>query len=102
MGRYSLEVDLAERWGVSTAAVYDRLCELCLEQERNVAGYHDGRFWVRMPSKDFPKVFPFLSGATVAKAFRRLRDEDLVMVGHYDRESVYGGGHGLTNWYTIT
>lgn len=99
---YSIEVDLAKRLGVSTAAVYDRLCDLCLERERNAVGYHDGRFWVRIPSKDFPKVFPFLSAGTVSKALRRLRDEDLVMVGHYDRASVYGGRHGLVNWYTIT
>lgn len=90
MGRYSLELELAERLGLPTAAVYDRLCDLCLE-EGHVERY-DGRSWVRLGSRDFPRVFPFLSGATVYKAFRKLIDEDLV------RKVRRGDG----SWYTVT
>ena len=102
MDRYSVETRLAREFGVATAAVYDRLYELCREKAERHADLHDGRFWVRIPSKDFPRVFPFLSTDTVSKALRRLRDEDLVTVGHYDRPKGHDGTGGLANWYAIT
>lgn len=99
---YSLEDSLVRKLGLSTAAVYDRLYDLCREQERKTSGYHDGCFWVRIPYKDFPRVFPFLSAGTAAKALRKLRDEGLVMVGHYDESGVHGKRGGPVNWYALT
>lgn len=84
---------MADKLGVSTAAVYERLHDLCEEKARRNADYHDGLFWVRLPHSDFPGVFPYLSSTTVSKALRKLRDEGLVMVGHYDETN------GVTNWY---
>lgn len=81
----------AKELGVSTAAVYDRLYDLCLEQAKEHADYHDGCHWVRMAYKDFPRIFPYLSAGTVSKALKRLRDEGLVRKVR----------HGRISWYTI-
>lgn len=99
---YLLEDSLARELGLSTAAVYDRLYDLCREKERKTADYHDGYFWVRIPYKDFPRVFPFLSAGTVAKALRKLRDEGLVMVGYYDETGIHRKRGGPVNWYALT
>jgi hypothetical protein len=92
MGRYSLELELAERLGLSTAAVYDRLYDLCLEKRQEHCDCYDGCYWIRMPSKDFPRVFPYLHPSTVSKALRKLRDEGLIRTVR----------HGRVCWYTIT
>lgn len=101
MGRYAVQSDLAREFGVATAAVYDRLYELCREKAERNADYHDGRFYVRMPYKDFSRIFPFLSPTTVSRTLRRLIDEDLVTVGHYDGADKHNGSGGLANWYAI-
>lgn len=92
MGRYSFELELADRLGYSTAAVYDRLCDLCRAQRKKRSNHHDGRFWVRMTRKDFPRIFPYLSASTVSKALGKLTAEGLV-------KKV---SHGRTSWYAIT
>ena len=92
----------AKDLGVSTAAVYERLYDLCQERVERTADYHDGRFWVRMPHKDFPRIFPYLSVGTVSEALRKLRKAGLVTVGQYDGADGRCGEGGRVNWYTIT
>lgn len=98
---YLLGNRLVRELGLSTAAVYDQLYDLCREKERKNADYHDGCFWVRIPYRDFPRVFPYLSDGTVAKAFRKLRDKGLVIVGHYDETGIHGERGGHVNWYAL-
>lgn len=95
MGMRSFEVTLAKDLGISAAVVYGRFYDLVRDRAKVHADYHDGHFWVRIPYKDFPRVFPYLSAGTVSKAIRKLRDEGLVMVGHYDESGV------PVNWYTV-
>ncbi|UVX36122.1 MAG: Replication initiator protein A (RepA) N-terminus [Namikivirus ozawa] len=96
MIKHSVETALVNKFGVRTAAVYERLHDLCAEKARVNADYHDGLFWVRMTHKDFPKVFPYMSESTVSKAIKKLLDEGLVVVGHYDAHN------SVVNWYATT
>lgn len=96
MIKHSFEVELANKMGVHTTVVYERLHDLCAEKARLNADYHDGLFWVRMPYKDFPKIFPYMNAATVSRAIKKLKDEGLVVVGHYDEHNR------LVNWYATT
>lgn len=96
MGMRSFEVELVNELGLSAAVVYGRIHDLCEEKAKRNADYHDGRFWVRLPYKDFHEVFPYLHPATVAKAIRKLRDEGLIMIAHYDEHN------SLVNWYATT
>lgn len=98
---YSLELELASRLGVSTAAVYARLCDLCREKAKMDADRHDGLFWVQIPIKDFRRVFPFLSPTTVYKALRTLRNDGLVIVGHYGGADGHDKRGNLSNWYAV-
>lgn len=83
--------ELADRLGFSTAAVYDRLYDLYRRQRRRQGHFHDGRYWVRMPYKDFPRMFPHLPATTVSKALVKLGDEGLLSMVHY----------GHLSWYSI-
>lgn len=83
---------LVDRLGFSTAAVYVQLYDLYRKQRRQQGHYHDGRYWVRMPYGDFPRMFPDLPADTVSKALGKLEDEGLLRMVHYRHLS----------WYTIT
>lgn len=83
---------LVDRLGFSTAAVYVQLYDLYRKQRRQQHHFHDGCYWVRMPYKDFPRMFPVLPAAIVSKALGKLEDEGLLRMVHYGRLS----------WYTIT
>lgn len=96
MKKQSVVIGLANKLGVSAAVVYERIYDLCSEKARRDADYHDGFFWVRMPYKEFRKVFPYMADGTVSRAIRKLRDEGLIMVAHYDEHN------SITNWYTTT
>nr|UVX91876.1 MAG: Replication initiator protein A (RepA) N-terminus [Bacteriophage sp.] len=96
MIKHSLETALTNKFGVRTTVVYERFHDLCAEKARLNADYHDGLFWVRMPHKDFSRIFPHMSVATVAKAIKKLREEGLVVVGHYDAHN------SVVNWYATT
>lgn len=96
MIKHSLEVRLSNKFGVHTTAVYERLHDLCAEKARFNADCHDGLFWVRMPHKDFRRVFPYMSETTVSRAIKKLKAEGLIVVGHYDETN------SLVNWYAAT
>lgn len=99
---YSLEGRLVRELGLSAAVVYERLYDLCREQERKASDYHDGYFWIRMPHSVFRRVFPYLSDSTVSNALRKLRDEGLIIVGHYDETGIHRKRGCSANWYALT
>lgn len=91
MGERPSVLGLAEKLGFSTAAVHDRIYSLCQKQEKRHARYYDGHFWVRIPPKNYPRVFPYLSSKTVGRSLRKFRNEGLVREVH----------HGRIRYYTI-
>lgn len=80
---------LADRLGFSAAAVYVPLYDFYRRQRRRQRHFHDGRYWVRMPYEDFPRMFPELPECIVSKALGKLVDEGLLRMVHYGRLSWY-------------
>ena len=83
---------LVERLGSSTAVVYVQLYDLYRKQRKQQGHFHAGRYWVRMPYKEFPRMFPDLSLDLVYKALEELEDEGLLRMVH----------HGHLSWYVIS
>lgn len=83
---------LVNRLGAGTAAVYVHLYDVYRHQKRRQRHFHAGRYWVRMPYEDFPRMFPCLSADGVSEALGRLEDEGLLMMIHY----------GELSWYVIS
>lgn len=81
--------ELVDRLGFSAAAVYVPLYDLYRKQRRRQGHYHAGCYWVRMPYKDFPRMFPDLPPVIVSKALGKLEDEGLLRMVHYGRLSWY-------------
>nr|UVM85704.1 MAG: replication initiator protein A [Bacteriophage sp.] len=80
---------LVNRLGFSAASVYVPLYKLYRKQRRRQGHFHDGRYWVRMPYDDFPRMFPELPAVIVSKALEKLEDEGLLRMVHYGRLSWY-------------
>lgn len=83
---------LVKGLGFSTAAVYVRLYDLYRKQRKQQHHFHAGRYWVRMPYDDFPRMFPELPAPIVSKALSKLEDEGLLRMVH--------SGH--LSWYIIS
>lgn len=84
--------ELVDSLGFSAAAVYAPLYDLYRKQRRRQHHYHAGCYWVRMPYKDFPRMFPELPAVIVSKALEKLEDEGLLRMVH----------SGPYSWYAIT
>lgn len=82
-------IKLTDRLGYSTAAVYVQLYDHYRKQRKRQGHFHAGRYWVRMPYKDFPRMFPNLSEVIVSEALERLEDEGLFSIVRYGRFSWY-------------
>lgn len=80
---------LVDRLGAAATAVYIQLYDLYRKQRKQQKHFHDGRYWVRMPYDDFPRMFPGLSADTVFEALEKLEDEGLLRMVHYGRLSWY-------------
>lgn len=84
--------ELVDSLGFSTAAVYVQLYDLYRKQRRRQKHFHAGCYWVRMPYKDFPRMFPELPAAIVSKSLGKLEDEGLLRMVH----------SGRLSWYMVT
>lgn len=80
---------LANRLGFSTAAVYAPLYDLYRKQRRLQKHFHAGCYWVRMPYKDFPRMFPELPPTVISNALKKLEDEGLLRMVHSGHLSWY-------------
>lgn len=83
---------LVDGLGASTTVVYIQLYDLYRKQRRQQGHYHDGRYWVRMPYGEFPRMFPGLSADLISEAIGQLEDKGVLRMVHYGRLS----------WYTIS
>lgn len=83
---------LVDRFGFPTALVYVQLYDLYRKQRKRQGHFHDGCYWVRMPYKDFPRMFPELPEDIVSSSIRRLEDEGLLRMVHC----------GSLGWYVIS
>lgn len=82
---------VAKRLGFSTATVYVQLYDFYREQRKRQRHFHDGRYWVRMPYDDFPRMFPELPADAVSEILGELEDRGLLRMVHY----------GSLSWYAI-
>lgn len=80
---------LVDMLGFSAATVYVPLYDLYRKQRRQQRHFHDGRYWVRMPYEDFPRMFPELPAVIVSHALRKLENEGLLRMVHYGHLSWY-------------
>lgn len=82
---------VAKKLGYSEASVYVPLYEHYRKQRKRQKHFHAGRYWVRMPYEDFPRMFPELPSTAVSEILGELEDRGLLRMVHY----------GDLSWYAI-
>ncbi|QDQ02316.1 DnaD domain protein [Lysinibacillus fusiformis] len=56
--------------------------------------YRDGHKWIYKTLEDWHKEFPFWSKSTLERTIRKLEEQQLIVVGHYNRMKM-----DRTKWY---
>ncbi|MFY0518799.1 DnaD domain protein [Lysinibacillus sp. UGB7] len=63
---------------------------------RIAKNYRDGHKWIYKTLEDWHKEFPFWSKSTLERTIRKLEEQQLIVVGHYNRLKM-----DRTKWYRL-
>ncbi len=83
---------LAVKIGLNQALVLQQM-HYWLRLSKN---YRDGHKWMYKTLEDWHKEFPFWSKSTLERTIRKLEEQQLIVVGHYNRMKT-----DRTKWYRV-
>lgn len=58
--------------------------------------FHDGRWWVYMPIREWQEQLSWISEHTIRRYFRDLTEQGIVIVGNFNEDRF-----DQTNWYSL-
>lgn len=94
---HSFDVKIAEKYGINCAII---LKDIYFWVKKNIANekhFYDGMHWTYNSIKAFEEMYPYLSKNQIAGALKKLKDEELIVEGNYNRTSF-----DRTKWYALT
>lgn len=93
--RFSFDTEIAQKVGVSAAAMYDFLCECCRSPDA-ITRRKDGVDWVRVTFREMTVAMPFFNYGKARHCVSKLLDAELI-------KSEYGAEYGFdaSMWYRI-
>jgi len=89
-------IEAAVKLGVWEAIALQQLEYWLQKHEENGTNYHHGRYWNYFSVDEWHKQLPFISGKTIERTLKHLRDLGLVVVGNYNLKKS-----DQTLWYSI-
>ena len=97
--RYSLEGELAKKYGIAEAFLlsYFQYYIEAAEKKQDPAKFHDGRYWTYASTRELTKYFSFYSQGKLHKALHHLIDEQILLTGIYNKYAW-----DKTAWYTLS
>lgn len=88
---------LAEKIGLNEAIVIQQLHYWIIQNKRQNKNYFDEKYWTFNTLKKWHvDTFYFWSLDTVKRTFKKLEEDNLIIVGNYNKK-----GYDRTKWYTI-
>lgn len=88
---------LAEKIGLNEAIVIQQLHYWIMQNKRQNKNFYDSRYWTFNTFEKWHKdTFYFWSNKTVKRIFKKLEEENLIIVGNYNKK-----GYDRTKWYSI-
>lgn len=94
---HSFDVNIAKRYGIQEAVLFNHLYFWIEKNKANNKHYYDGYYWTYSSKKAFTELFPYLTERQVDYALKKLLDNGLVVRGNYNKS-----GYDRTLWYAIT
>jgi hypothetical protein len=94
---HRFNVDVAVRFGVNAAILFENIAYICENNRANESNEHDGNFWVYNTRKAFSELYPYLSDKQVRTALDTLVAGGLLIKGNYNKSAF-----DRTTWYAVT
>ena len=91
-----IDKKIAKAIGLNQAMILQRVHYWLELNKKNKRNFHDGRHWTYNTINEWQEEFPFWSKETVKRAFNKLRQLGLILVGNFN---VYKMDRTL--WYSI-
>ena len=94
--KHSFEAEIADKYGIEVAVVFDMFCFWINKNEANNYNYHDGKYWTFNSAKGFKKIFPYWSEKKIQRILQKMVEEDLIIKGNYNENPW-----NQTSWYAF-
>ena len=94
--KHSFEAEIADKYGIEVAVVFDMFCFWINKNEANENNYRDGKYWTFNSAKGFKKIFPYWSEKKIQRILQKMVDEDLIIKGNYNENPW-----NQTSWYAF-
>lgn len=94
---HSFDVQIAEKYGVNAAIIFQNIYYWCEHNRANGRNEHDGLFWTYNSRKAFAELFPYLSERQIKTALDKLVEDGLIAVGRFNDDN-----RDRTLWYAVT
>lgn len=92
-----VNTELATEIGLNETIVLRQVYYWVEHNESENRNFRDGKYWVYNSMKQWKEDnFPFFSEKTIERAFKSLREKNLIIVGDYSEDRTK-----RPNWYTI-
>ena len=94
--KHSFEAEIADKYGIEVAVVFDMFCFWINKNEANENNYRDGKYWTFNSAKGLKKIFPYWSEKKIQRILQKMVEEDLIIKGNYNENPW-----NQTSWYTF-
>ena len=94
--KHSFDAEIADKYGIEVAVVFDMFCFWINKNEANENNYHNGKYWTFNSAKGFKKIFPYWSEKKIQRILQKMVDEDLIIKGNYNENPW-----NQTSWYAF-
>ena len=94
---HSFDVDIATRYGVNEAIIFNYIVFWVAKNEANNQNFFNGRYWTFNSTKALSKLFPYMSTRTIQRVIQHLIDENLILAGKFSNDPMK-----RINYYTLT
>lgn len=95
--KHVFDVEVANEYGLLPSIILENIGFWVAHNQANETNFHDGRYWTYNSQKAFGELFPYASEKQIRTALKKLKDEDLILVGNYNASA-----YDRTTWYTLS
>lgn len=94
---HHFNTDIAKEYGVNCAILISNISYWIHKNQCDNRHYYDGRYWTYISRQGMVKMFPYLSEKQIGYALQKLIDNDIIIVGNYNKNTF-----DRTKWYSFT
>ncbi len=94
---HCFNAEIAEKYGVTEAILLQNIYYWVCRNKKDDRNLHDGRYWTYNSIASYIKMFPYLTEHKIRSAFKKLKDEGMIITANYNTSPF-----NKTIWYTTT